>query len=747
MNTDLSILRNPNHIQQLNGSEARLELPARHAYLSDALHIDVQLPYLVFMPEIDRVLMLFNTGRFPYRVMLTHSDDCGETWREPRRVRPRDTDGVEKEPSGLAGLTYIGDGKLLFSDGEKERWHSDDYGETWHGPLPFTPVGEHTYQWDPLLVDRDPATGRVVRLVEVPFGSSQDTVSGGACQGYIRFSEDEGKTWTPAAPVPEWKGYNETALCRAANGDIVAACRSENLPAFEQEIDWYGTTGISISTDNGATWTKPDPLYAYGRMHPCLALMPDGAIVMSYVVRMGYGRTPEGMWRYGVEALVSRDHGRSWDFDHRYVLASWHGGRKGLLGWWNSVQGTSTILLPDGSLLTAFGTFHRTQPAEDIKWYTYPRDIGLVRWRVNVQSLNSETAISDAPYNSPIRQFFDPTPLLHNSPYICLEQPEERRVFQRNRENYAPVPISGIREGDFDTIAARFGPVRDGIFAPAEWTVITADPNGERFSGALNMPAGGWYRVEVSGMKGGRQVAWAAVHSVGVGEVFITAGGYNSANWGETRTRPEDDRVSTPALSGWRLAEDPQPGSDGVGGSPWPALGDALANMLDVPIGIISTGVGGSEAAQWLRWWDGTDFFFRIRQALEYAGQNGVRAVLWHQGEADAIIGVTRAKYAALLRTIISQCRQEADWEVPWVIAGASYAGVETANEEAIRAAQQDVCEGVNIFNGPATDDLRGSAWRTGLHFTENGLREHGKRWAESLMKIFFTDPKGTEPG
>jgi len=58
-------------------------------------------------------------------------------------------------------------------------------------------------------------------------------------------------------------------------------------------------------------------LYEYGRHHPSLVLMPDGDIVMTYVVRKGgYVDSKDGFPQFGVEAIVSHDHGRTWDLDH-----------------------------------------------------------------------------------------------------------------------------------------------------------------------------------------------------------------------------------------------------------------------------------------------------------------------------------------------------------------------------------------------------------------------------------------------
>ncbi len=156
--------------------------------------------------------------------------------------------------------------------------------------------------------------------------------------------------------------------------------------------DQYSGLGMSLSKDDGHTLTKVKVLYDYGRHHPSMVLMPKGEIVMTYVVRLGqlakeYGglRDEDGFGQWRIEAVVSRDNGESWDMTHRYVLAKWSGT--------SQAQSTSTVLLPDGSLLTAFGTGLRGNTGglgylgggksvpEDRQRQLGPLDIALVRWR------------------------------------------------------------------------------------------------------------------------------------------------------------------------------------------------------------------------------------------------------------------------------------------------------------------------------------------------------------------------------
>jgi hypothetical protein len=149
-------------------------------------------------------------------------------------------------------------------------------------------------------------------------------------------------------------------------------------------------------------------LYQWGRHHPSMGLMPNGDVVMTYVVRLGYEDSPDGFPRYGIEAVVSADHGKTWDLDHRYILAAWQGLYK-RPSYMCSSQSTSSLLLPDGSILTAFGTGYRVKfgPGGEGD-HPIPRDVGLIRWRVNGKGLNSDQTIAKAPFDSDLRNRFDP---------------------------------------------------------------------------------------------------------------------------------------------------------------------------------------------------------------------------------------------------------------------------------------------------------------------------------------------------
>ena len=371
----------PTKVARMEGDTVAAQLPAEQQIVTESWNRVVAVPYIAYMPETDRVLMLVGCD-YPHQPMTLVSNDHGATWSDPR---PLSVDPAVNASAGLGtSLTYLGAGRLVLS--AAGRWLSGDYGETWEGPIaiPAASNGQPWYHWDPYLVQRGPGTSAVVRLTETGYnweGGGPESATGYQ-QGFLRFSDDAGRTWSKDLRVPQWHGVSEVALLRAANGALVAACRTDMARQYSGNIDHYEGLGVCLSQDDGRTWSPVNRLWDYGRHHPSLVLMPDGSVLMTYVVRLGYPRTREGLPQFGIEAIISRDHGTSWDLARRIVLARWTGNRTGANEWWASSQATSTVLLPDGSLLTAFGTGYRSQP--NAQGLPAPRDAGLIHWRPDV---------------------------------------------------------------------------------------------------------------------------------------------------------------------------------------------------------------------------------------------------------------------------------------------------------------------------------------------------------------------------
>ncbi len=348
---------------------------------------------------------------------------------------------------------------------------------------------------------------------------------------------------------------------------------------------------------------------------------------------------------------------------------------------------------------------------------------------------------------------------------LTLRSPKDFQVFQRHSTHGGSVVVAGnvwfINKiiPTNAVLEARFtGTSLDGELR-GDWQALPFDPRVQDFRGTLPVGAGGWYRLEVRLKQGEKVLAQYSVEHVGVGEVFVVAGQSNSGNHGSEKQKIATGMVASFDGSQWVLANDPQPGASGGGGSFIPAFGDALHEKYHVPIGVAATGVGATSVRQWLpkgesianlptitshivtvganRWECEGGLFDNLLARIQQLGTNGFRAVLWHQGESDANQTLkdrtlSGANYRRHLETIIKQSQSRAGWKFPWFVAQASYHTPEDPGSEEIRAAQKSLWTDRIAFEGPDTDALTGEL-RAGVHFNAKGLQAHGKLWAQKV--------------
>ncbi len=336
-------------------------------------------------------------------------------------------------------------------------------------------------------------------------------------------------------------------------------------------------------------------------------------------------------------------------------------------------------------------------------------------------------------------------------PSLTLSQPKARQIVQRDGSNRANIRLQGNWSGTAARLEARAvvmpGTTNNGT--STDWVVVVNAPTNGPFAGILPaVAAGGWYRVEVRAVDAESNVVAAlGVDRVGVGDVIVTAGQSNAACFGSPTQQTFDDHVSAHTLSSgtWRLAADPQPdisGGMGTGGSAWPRLGSLLVRSNQVPIGFVGLAYGGTSVAQWA---PGTPLYQNLTNTLVRFGTNGVRAVLWHQGESDSLVPTSAAVYAQTLSNIVFRSRTAAGWLVPWGIAEASFHPSATrAQEEPVAAGQRRLTYTMtNCFRGPRTDDfnLEGKLSDT-VHFNTPGLNDHAQQWANALIGVENLTPQ-----
>jgi len=315
-------------------------------------------------------------GRGTIEPIIAFSKDDGATWTEFTIIA-----GTTGRPMNL---TDHGKGRLSFVTNDKppfRRHFSNDFGRTWSESVdhPPTKTGMRFNVEGNGWVDRD-GQGRARAILEVGdhYAPGKSHPKDDAT-GVFRRSLDGAKTWTDEVAPPEWKftvehkgkkwlrGVHEGAIVRAANGDLVAALRTGEPPPYFDGPPYAGGstapldnlcgTAISISRDDGKTWSEMQFLFKAGRHHANLQRLPNGDLVCTLIVRNDIqdGKPPSD--RQGCDALISKDHGKTWNLDRRYELDSFDFQRAD--GSFVPVKcgHIGAVALPDGHIISAYGHY------------------------------------------------------------------------------------------------------------------------------------------------------------------------------------------------------------------------------------------------------------------------------------------------------------------------------------------------------------------------------------------------------
>ena len=354
------------------------------------------------------------------------------------------------------------------------------------------------------------------------------------------------------------------------------------------------------------------------------------------------------------------------------------------------------------------------------------------------------------------------------NPTLTVLSPLDYQVVQRNAESIGMVSLevkTDLALSQDDAIEYRIHFSSEHV---SPWEKLNGTSDEGMCRAKVPLPAGGWYRLEVRLTSDEAMVATAEVKHFGIGEVFVVAGQSNSANHGEERQQTQTARVVNFDGTAWQLANDPQPGASGQGGSFVPPLGDALVSQFNVPVGFVTCGIGATSVREWLprgtrfpnpptiesrvrqvkaaidgeeMWESDGQAFEMFLKRLRPLGTNGFRAVLWHQGESDAnqrdaSRTLAGDLYYDYLSQIIYQSRKDLGWDAPWMVAQVSYHVPGDEASEEIRAAQALLWKQGVALEGPDSDSLKGDLREgngQGVHFSGKGLREHANRWAAKI--------------
>ena len=166
----------------------------------------------------------------------------------------------------------------------------------------------------------------------LPFRRDDETTT------FVVRSKDGGRTWGDVTVISP--GYNEISMIRRKDGSLLAAMRSR--------IGAHLAT--TASKDRGRTWSKPVKV-TEDQEHPGdLLRLPSGDLLLTF----GQRNKP-----FGVQAMVSRDDGVTWDRKNRILLA-WDGDHRDL-GY------PVTVNLKDGRLATIYYIVYGERDSEGTK--------------------------------------------------------------------------------------------------------------------------------------------------------------------------------------------------------------------------------------------------------------------------------------------------------------------------------------------------------------------------------------------
>lgn len=342
---------------------------------------------------------------------------------------------------------------------------------------------------------------------------------------------------------------------------------------------------------------------------------------------------------------------------------------------------------------------------------------------------------------------------------FTITSPQNRIVYQRNQQNEARIPVTGICPASATRVDAMVETISGAQGTSTNWTQIDGNPQNGTFQGSLTA-RGGWYRLSVRVYAGGSLIAEGSIDRVGVGEVFIIAGQSNAQGGHQPTQGASDDRVSCVDYIDGDLIESNFPlvfskADAGRSIGPfnplhiWGMLGDRLVARLQVPVMFFGAAYGGTSSLVWRISADGQNpggqpgerlMPYRCMGAVleHYTRRTGVRAVLWHQGESDNGYRGEQ-EYFDNVKRVIDQSRQQSSFgRLPWVISRVSYIGG-TTDQNIINAQNRLDREVDQVWPGPETDNLIGPENRfDGLHFGGQGLVRFTDLWEKCLTDAFF---------
>jgi hypothetical protein len=384
--------------------------------------------------------------------------------------------------------------------------------------------------------------------------------------------------------------------------------------------------------------------------------------------------------------------------------------------------------------------------------------------------------------------------------WVQIAFPVARLVVQRGADGNGLLYVSGQFSSPTDRVEAQLTPVSVGVGTATGWQTVQTNPTNNFFAGNIT-GIGGWYVLTVRTIRNNAVTSQTAIQPVGIGEVFVTAGQSNSRGLGvgDNDLGTATDRVISidtinhsyppgaqalvssgdplpyPTLKALTAGRRVFPMAESSWG--WGELGDYVVNRFNVPVVFYTAGWDGSTVENWINsangiptcnryWcianWPNLQPYTNLKNVLQYYGNvGGMRAVLWHQGEAEYDFPGNSSipEYANRLTALIQKSRQDfGSRQLSWMVARVSFDG-STTRPDVITKQQQVINSLASVFQGPLNDTIMnrkagsidvhfGNSQRPAIHPkyylapknipTDMGLSRFARNWNASLDNSFF---------
>lgn len=247
----------------------------------------------------------------------------------------------KKTPWHRANPVAMGGSNLMMYLPNSSFVLTHNYGESWHSNIELPEVeGRKCYTdvaYDPLIEGNKLHLICWVNLL----GNQENHHDRKLFTQAVFMTYTFGEHVWEIHPLPKEWGLNEGSLIRADNGNLVACFRTQLVDTPVPSDNFMGLA-TSISKDNGKTWSLPVQHFLYGRMHASMIKLKNGSILMTYAVRVGQ---LDSYPQHGVEAVLSHDNGKSWDWEHRFIIARRPS---------STIHSPHSVLMSDGNILTVY---------------------------------------------------------------------------------------------------------------------------------------------------------------------------------------------------------------------------------------------------------------------------------------------------------------------------------------------------------------------------------------------------------